>query len=100
MKTVYVALHTQNDDEGKVDSFATCLITVQETRKELEEYVMEFFGISDKRTYTEPSECLGFTKYEYSDFEDDLEGFYRFKDVDGTISRVYVYCKTLGEKIY
>lgn len=100
MKTVYVALLAQGDDQVKVDSFATCLIAVQETREDLEEYVMEFFGISKRRQYNEPSESLGFTKYEYGNFEDDLEGFYKFRDKDGTISRVYVYCKTLGEKIY
>lgn len=101
MKTVYVALLTEGEERGSLDiSFLTCVMTVQETREELDEYIMEYFGISKKRNYLEPAECLGFQKVEYSDFEDDLVGNWTFRSKDGQISKVYVYIKTLGEKIF
>lgn len=89
MSLVYVAL--LKDEDGSVD-----VLTVQTNKEKLEVYVKDYFGISEDKVYTTPSEFLGYNKIEYSEFEDDLEGVYKFKQ-DDQISKVYVYCKSLNE---
>lgn len=90
MALVYVALI--KDEDGSTD-----VMTVQEDKQKLETYVMDYFGISEEKKYDNPDEYLGYIKIEYSEFEDDLEGYYKFKSKDESISKVYVYCKSLNE---
>lgn len=85
---VYVAV----DEDGDV-------LTVNESRSYTEKYVMDHFGINPDINYSRPDECLGFTKIEYSEFEDDLEGFWLFRSTDGIITRVNLWCKTLNDSI-
>ena len=89
MSLVYVAL--LKDDDG-----FTNVLTVQDSKEKLEAYVKDYFGISETKSYNNPGELLGYKKIEYSEFEDDLEGIYKFK-ADGQISEVLVYCKSLNE---
>jgi hypothetical protein len=72
------------------------VITVQTKRENLEKYIKEYYGISDDKKYTNPAEFLGYTKIEYSEFEDDLEGYYTFKE-DGETTNVYLFTKALDE---
>jgi hypothetical protein len=90
MALLYVAV--LKDYDGLTD-----VMTVQSDRNDLETYVKDYFGISETKHYDNPAEFLGYTKIEYSEFEDDLEGFYKFKQ-DEDISEVLVYCKSLNEK--
>lgn len=90
MSLVYVALLRDQDN-------FTDILTVQSNKEDLETYIKDYFGISETETYTNPAEFLGYEKIEYSEFEDDLEGVYRFKQ-DGEISKVLVFCKSLNEK--
>ena len=89
MALVYVAMLKDYDGYSNV-------MTVQTEKENLETYVKDYFGISDTKHYDNPAEFLGYTKIEYSEFEDDLEGYYKFKQ-DGEVSEVYVYCKSLNE---
>ena len=89
MAIIYVAVDT---DDGEV-------LCVNESRAELEAFVMDYFGINPAKPYTLPDECLGFTKINYSEHEDDLEGFWLFRDRDDVISRVNLWCKTLNASI-
>jgi len=89
---VYVAV--LRDKELTVDE----ILTVQTDKNKLEEYIKDYFGISETKKYSNHGEYLGFTKYEYSEHEDDLEGYYTFKE-DGEISKIYLFCKMLDEKI-
>lgn len=89
MAIIYVAVDT---DDGEV-------LCVNESRAELEAFVMDYFGINPAKPYTLPDECLGFTKIEYSEFEGDLEGFWLFRDRGDVISRVNLWCKTLNDRI-
>jgi hypothetical protein len=92
MKTiVYVAL--LKDDDFTSDE----VMTVQTSKEKIEEYIKDYFGISNVKKYDKPAEYLGFTKYEYSEFEDDVVGFYTFKDGE-EISKVYLFSKILDEK--
>lgn len=72
------------------------VMCVQTSFARLETYVKDYFGISDTKNYSKPAEFLGYTKIEYSEFEDDLDGFFTFKD-DGEITKVYVFNKILDE---
>lgn len=72
------------------------VMCVQTSFARLETYVKDYFGISDIKNYNKPAEFLGYTKIEYSEFEDDLDGFFTFKD-DDEITRVYVFNKILDE---
>lgn len=81
------------DDEFSCDE----VLCVQTSFDKLEKYVKNWFGISETNYYTTPAEFLGYTKFEYSEFEDDLNGYFTFKD-DGQISKVYVFCKVLDEE--
>jgi hypothetical protein len=73
------------------------IISVNTSRKDCEEFIMDYFGINPNKTYTDPSEFIGFTKIEYSEFEDELEGYYIFSN--GTEkTRVNLFTKILNEK--
>jgi hypothetical protein len=91
-KLVYVAI----DEDGDV-------LHVNESRDALEYFVMDCFGINPDRKYNQPDECLGFTRIEYSEFEDDLVGYWKFKDtMDGkgvNVTRVNLWCKELNERV-
>lgn len=87
-KLVYVAV----DEDGDI-------LHVNESRDALEYFVMDCFGINPDREYNQPDECLGFTKIEYSEFEDDLEGFWLFRSVDLVTTRVNLWCKALNERV-
>jgi len=89
---VYVAV--LRDKELSSDE----VLTVQTNKDNLEVQIKKYFGISDVNKYTNPAEYLGYTKIEYSEFEDDLEGYYTFKEND-EITRVYVFCKVLNDTI-
>ena len=88
---LYVALLKSND------CYVNDVITVQEKFSDLEIFVKDFFGINENKFYTKPAKFLGYKKIEYSEFEDDLEGYFTF-DEDGEISEVYVFCKKLNQK--
>lgn len=87
-KLVYIAL--LRDIELSCDEVLICT----EDKKRLETVVMDYFGISETKKYDKPAEYLGFTKIEYGEFEDDVEGYYKFKD-EGEISRVFLISKVL-----
>jgi hypothetical protein len=87
---VYVAI--LRDIELTTDQ----VICVQTSFNKLETFVKDYFGISDVKTYGNPAECLGYTKINYSEFEDDLDGYFTFKDGD-EITKVYVFNKVLDE---
>jgi len=89
---VYVAV--LRDKELTVDE----VLTVQVDKSKLEDYIKDYFGISENKEYSKPAEYLGFTKFEYSEHEDDLEGYYTFKE-DGEISKIYLFCKYLNETV-
>ncbi len=89
VKLIYVAVHEDGD-----------VLCVNTSRSEVEEFVMDWFGINPNKNYTHPCINLGFTKIQYSEFEDDLEGYWiiddeKFKEK----TRVNLWCKTLNEKI-
>ena len=87
---IYIAILR---DEDFTTSEVLC---AQTTFQKLEIYVKDWFGISDTKKYTKPAEFLGFTKIEYSEFEDDLLGYFTFKE-DEEITKVYVFNKVLDE---
>jgi len=89
---IYVAV--LKDEELTSDE----VLTVQTDKINLEIYIKDYFGISNTKKYGTTGEYLGFTKYEYSEFEDDLEGYYTFKE-DGEITKVYLFCKVLNETV-
>jgi hypothetical protein len=89
---VYVAVLKDND--LSVDE----VLAVKTDKEMLSTYVKDYFGISETKTYNKVAKYLGYTKIEYSEFEDDLEGYFTFDD-DGEICKVYVFCKVLDEKI-
>ena len=93
-KFVYVAVIK---DEGLIG--ANDVITVQTNFEDLELFVKDWFGISEVKHYTSPSKYLGFKKYNYSEFEDDLYGHFTFNDYESD-SLVYVFRKVLDEKIW
>lgn len=101
---VYVALLVQGGrgkntfPSPKDISLSNCIMTVQQSKEDLEVYIMDYFGISATNHYDNPSQYLGYKKIEYLDFEDDLDGYYKFRETDGTLSNVYVYSKSLNEK--
>lgn len=72
------------------------VMCVQTSFARLETYVKEYFGISEVNKYNKPAKYSGYTKYQYSEFEDDLDGFFTFDD-DGEITKVYVWIKLLDE---
>jgi hypothetical protein len=72
------------------------VLTIQTKRENLEKFVKDYYGINEDKKYNSPAEYLGYTKIEYSEFEDDLEGYYTFKDGD-EITKVYLFTKTLDE---
>lgn len=81
------------------DTEMTCdeVLCVQTSFERLETYVKEYFGISEINKYDNPGTCLGYTKIEYSEFEDDLDGYFTFDD-NGVITKVFVFNKALDEK--
>ena len=87
---VYVAI--LRDTEFTSDD----VMCVQTSFARLETYVKDYFGISETKQYNKPAKCLGYTKYEYSEFEDDLDGYFTFDD-EGEITKVYVFNKILDE---
>lgn len=94
MKTQLVYVAVLKDEDFTCDE----VLTVQVDKGKLEDYVKDYYGISDVKEYSKPAKYLGFTKYEYSEYEDDLEGYYKFED-DGEIRKVYLFCKVLNENI-
>lgn len=80
------------------DTEMTCdqVLCVQTSFQNLEIYVKDWFGISEAKSYTKPAECLGYAKIEYSEFEDDLDGYFTFKE-DDVITKVFVFNKILDE---
>ena len=79
------------------------VLIVQTNFDKLEEWVKDYFGINPNKEYTNPAEYLGFTKIEYSEFEDSLYGYFSFKETimneKNLIDKVYVYCLTLDDYI-
>ena len=74
------------------------VLTVQTNRENVDKIVKDYFGISNTKEYGKPAKYLGFTKIEYSEFEDDLIGYYSFDDGAG-IEKVYLFNKILNEVI-
>ena len=88
-RLVYVAIDEEDGD----------VLCVNTSRDELEEFVMDYFGINPNKNYSQPAECLGFTKIEYRESPGDFEGFWKFKGDDNIESRVNLWCKTLNERV-
>ena len=65
---IYIAVHS----DGQV-------LTVNTTRELCEYYVMDYFGINPNRQYTESAIFEGYHKINYSEFEDELDGYWIFK---------------------
>ena len=79
------------------ETFSTSeVMCVQTSFEKLQTFVYDYFGISDAKNYTKPATCLGYTKIQYSEFEDDLDGYFTF-DEDDEKTEVYVFNKVLDE---
>ena len=78
-KLIYIA----SDTEGNV-------LTVNTSRELCEAYVMDYFGINPNKHYDKPAICEGYTKIQYSEFEDDLDGYWFFND-GGQIIRINLF---------
>ena len=89
-KLVYVAIDEEDGD----------VLCVNTSRSELEVFVMDWFGINPNKNYSQPEECLGFTKINYSEIDGDLEGYWVFEEQQlKTKTRVNLWCKTLNERV-
>ena len=89
-QVVYVAVDEEDGD----------VLCVNTSRNELEAFVMDYFGINPNKNYSQPEECLGFTKINYSEIDGDLEGYWVFEDQQlKTKTRVNLWCKTLNERV-
>ena len=89
-KLVYVAIDEEDGD----------VLCVNTSRSELEAFVMDWFGINPNKNYSQPEECLGFTKINYSEIDGDLEGYWVFEEQQlKTKTRVNLWCKTLNERV-
>jgi len=86
-KLIYIA----TDVEGN-------LLTVNTSRKLCEDFVMDFFGINPNKHYDEPAICEGYTKIEYSEFEDNLDGYWLFQDV-GQRTRINLFTMIIDQPI-
>ena len=84
---IYIAI----DDDGTV-------LTVNTNRDNIKDFVFDYYGINPNKEYSHPSICKGFKKIEYSEFEDDLIGYWIF-ETDGEENRVNLWEKLLNEKI-
>lgn len=87
-KIIYVAV----EDDGQV-------LCINECPSNLEKYVLDYFGINPDKTYPKPEKYLGYFPFEYSEFEDDVKGYYSFEDEDGKVTRVYLWEKFLNQNI-
>jgi hypothetical protein len=87
---VYIATYKDKDFT------APEVMCVQTSFERLKTYVFDYFGINETKNYAKPATCLGYTKIQYSEFEDDLDGYFTFDD-EGEIAKVYVYNKVLDE---
>jgi hypothetical protein len=81
------------DDDLSCDE----VLCVHTSFAKLETYVKNYFGISETKTYDKPAEFLGYTQYQYSEFIDDLNGYFIFKE-DDELTKVYVFCKALDQE--
>jgi hypothetical protein len=89
-QVVYVAIDEEDGD----------VLCVNTSRNELEAFVMDWFGINPNKNYSQPEECLGFTKINYSEIDGDLEGYWVFEEQQlKTKTRVNLWCKTLNERV-
>ena len=89
-KLVYVAIDEEDGD----------VLCVNTSRDELEAFVMDWFGINPNKNYSQPEECLGFTKINYSEIDGDLEGYWVFEEQQlKTKTKVNLWCKTLNERV-
>lgn len=89
---VYVAV--LKDKDLSVDE----VLGVCTTREKIDFLVKDYFGLTDKYTQNDLVKLLGYTKIDYSEFEDDLDGFYQIEN-DGVIDKVYIFNKVLDESI-
>lgn len=96
---VYIAQHlsAQSDPFELHD-----ILTVQDNFIDLEIFVMNYFGINPNKHYEFVPKYLGFTKIEYSEYEDDVIGYFNFEETymnpEKLIDKVYVLQKELNEK--
>lgn len=89
MDFVYVALLKDYDGEYNV-------LTAQSTREGAIKYAKDYFGLYEDKPQVGDAEFLGYRKMEYSEYEDPLEGYLKFKDDAGDYT-VYIYCMYLDE---
>ena len=92
---IYVALEETEDKDFNV-------LTVQETKEGLLNYLKGYFGISETIKYSNPSTYLGYTEIIHSVFKGDLKGYHLFEDYNYYTEKneqykVLVYCKQLNE---
>lgn len=89
---VYVAV--LKDKDLSVDE----VLGVCTTREKIDLLVKDYFGLTDKYPQNDSVKLLGYTKIDYSEFEDDLDGFYQVEN-DGVVDKVYIFNKSLDEPI-
>lgn len=87
-KLIYIAI---DKDDGTV-------ISANSTFELCEARVMDYFGINPNKDYSLPAKCEGYTKIQYSEFEDDLDGYWIFKDDDVT-SRINLFNVVIDQPI-
>jgi hypothetical protein len=81
-----------------VDTDGTVL-TANTSRELCEAYVMDYFGINPNKHYSTPAKFEGYTKIEYSEFEDDLDGFWIFIDSDSDKTRINLFNMIIDQPI-
>ena len=85
---IYIA----SDIEGTI-------LTANSSRELCELYVMDYFGINPNKHYSTPAIFEGYTKIQYSEFEDDLDGFWTFIDSDGDNTRINLFTMIMDQPI-
>lgn len=84
---IYIAV----DMDGRV-------LTVNTSREKCEYYVMDFFGINPNKQYAQSAIFEGYHKIHYTEFEDELEGYWIFRCND-TSEKVNLFITTLDKSI-
>jgi hypothetical protein len=89
---VYVAILKDND--LSVDE----VLGVYTTMDKIDYLVKDYYGLTEKYPKNDKIKFLGYVKIEYSEFEDDLDGYYKI-ECDGVIEKVFIFNKVLDEPI-
>jgi hypothetical protein len=74
------------------------VLTVNTSRELCESYVMDFFGINPNKQYTESAIFEGYHKMHYSEFEDELDGYWVFRCTDRS-ERINLFITVMDKPI-